>query len=176
MLRQTCEGWGQEEWGLGWTSCAQVRWCFACLSEPSLGAPWRRGSTQSCRRFFWAELPNHFRSFPQDCPDVPLPCHAFQLLHSEVTSKNLHVLYPPVPFSFPLVALYCRQPFWHVLFSLWQEDGSVGKPWINRGKSPKLEIGIALLSTVLLSWLPLQPEESKRVMSFDSSAPLLVWI
>lgn len=128
--------WGQEEWGLGWTLCAQVRWCFACLSEPSLGAPWRRGSTQSCRRFFWAELPNHFHSFPQDCPDVPLPCHAFQQLHSEVTSKNLHVLYPPVPFSFSLVALYCRQPFWRAfqfVTGRWVSGQALNK----RGQEPK---------------------------------------
>lgn len=109
-----------------------------------------------------AKLQVHFLGWaPQPFPwlssglswHVLLSCRDFQLLHSEVTSKKLLVLYPP--FFFSPIALYYRQSFWHVhLISLWQEDGSMDELWIN-SKSSKLEIGIALLSTVLVSWLPL---------------------
>lgn len=142
---------------------------------------WRKGPTlrsgQGCRHFFLTEHPNHFHLSSGLSWHVPPACHDFQLLHHEGTSEKLLVWYPPASFSFPVIAVDCWQSFWHVhLISLWQEDGSMGELWIN-SKSSKLETGIALLSTILVSWLPLQPEESKRViMSYVSSAPLLVWI
>lgn len=170
MLRQTSEGWGWWEWGLGWTLCAQWGDAVPTFQSP----PWdpvfiylEKGiNTQANTRLQvlflgWAHQPFPWLSSGLSW-HVPLPCHDFQLLHSEVTSRKPLVLYPPVPFSFSLIALYHRQSFWHVHFiSLWQEDGSMGKLWIN-SKSPKLEIRIALLSTVLLSWLPQWPEESKE--------------
>lgn len=143
----------------------------AYLSGAHPGSPrslytWGRGwvlwTMQSCRCFLWAKLPNHFHvlSSSLSC-HVPKPCHDSQLHHCELASTKLLVSYPPDPFSFSLTALYFRQSFWHVhLISLWQEYGSMDELWIN-SKSLKLEIGTALLSTVLVSWLPQWLKESE---------------
>lgn len=186
MLRNQTNIWGLVAVGVGFgvhLMHREVMLCPQSQAHPGslpLGT-WRKGSMlrlrQGCGHFFLTELPHHFCLSSGLSWHVPLACQDFQLLHSEVTSEKLLDLYPPAPFSFAVIAVDCWQSFWHVhSISLWQEDGSMGELWIN-SKSSKLEIGIALLSTILVSWLPLQPEESKRViMSYVSSAPLLVWI
>lgn len=186
LLASVRDFWGVEAVGVRFgvhLMHTEVMLCLWCQAHPG-SLPlrtWRKGSTlrlrQGCRCFVLTEPPNHFHLSSGLPWHVPLACHDFQLLHSEVTSEKLLVLLPPAPFSFPVIAVDCWQSFWHVhLISLWQADGSMGELWIN-SKSSKLEIGIALLSTILVSWLPLQPEESKRlIMSYVSSAPLLVWI
>lgn len=111
-----------------------------CLSFwAQLGSPLEKGINTNLQEIFlgWAPQP-----LPQLSPGlswhVPLPCHDFQLLHSEVTSKSQYILYPPVPFSFSLVAFYCRQPFWHVLYQVVTGRWVNGQALNKQGQEPKI--------------------------------------